>query len=103
MTYQKIDPPRFDPSANSYRARHDATNPTDVTPLLIDIAAAVADIHGTWTRELTPVSEVVDATRLERLITDHGRPDPAGVTFCLDGYEVAITAHEIVIRPPADE
>jgi hypothetical protein len=98
-----MDPPLFDPSEKSYRAKHDATNPTDVTPLLIDIAAAVADLQGTWTTELTPVSDVVDMEQVARLITDRGHADPAGVTFCLDGYQVVVTDSEVVIRPPPDE
>jgi hypothetical protein len=41
--------------------------------------------------------------QVARLITDRGHADPAGVTFCLDGYQVVVTDSEVVIRPPPDE
>jgi hypothetical protein len=104
MTYEQIDPPRFDSTTGTYRADHNGASESDVESLLLDVVTAVAEIKDVPTTELPPIRDVVDTEQVkEHLSTPPRDVDSSDLRFGFDESMVTITDREVVIRPATDE
>jgi hypothetical protein len=95
--------PEYDPQYGRYHLGWDPASSRDLSTLVVNAVAAVADRDHT---ELTPLNDVVDPGALNTLFAHKhdGTARMGGeVSFSLSGYEVTVEAGGRILITPPDE